>query len=294
MITVGAHISSGGSFPGALDAMSALGGNALQVFSRNPRGGRARALPDREAAEFRRRREDLGIRTAVLHAPYTVNLASSRPDIREFGTRVVAEDLVRGSLLGAEFLVMHPGSHGGQGVDEGLSLTARCLLSAWEQASAQAEPGDLPAVVLENMSGSGTEIGGDFGHLDRLVDLVDRAPWLMFCLDTAHAHGAGYDLSRGDGRQRLLADWEDEIGFERMVMVHFNDSLAAAGSHRDRHAILGEGQIGRGGLTALLGEEAIRTLPLIIESPVKRQEDYGGEIAKVRSWTSKGGGLNGG
>lgn len=285
---VGAHISSGGSFPGAVEEIHRLGGNALQVFSRNPRGGRARQLGPEESNDFRRARAHRGVAAAVLHAPYTVNLASATPQTREFGTRVVGEDLVRGAALGVELVVMHPGSHGGAGIEEGLRLTAVNLLEARRRALDLSDTGKLPALVLENMSGSGTELGGCLWQLGLLLELVDGADWLGFCLDTAHAHGAGYDLSTAEGRERLLADWQREVGFERMWMVHLNDSLVAAGSRRDRHALLGDGQIGAGGLRELLREPILRRLPLIVESPVQRQQDYRDEIAKVRGWAGEG------
>ncbi len=288
MLTVGAHISTGKSLPGALRAMVDLGGNAIQVFSRNPRGGRARAIPEREIALFREQRRALGVRTCVFHAPYTINLASAKPEVREFGIRVVGEDLVRGAALGVDFLVMHPGSHGGAGEETGIALTASGLRAAWECAAGEVDPDHLPQVVLENMSGSGSEIGGDLCHLVRVLSALNGASWLGFCLDTAHAHGAGYDLATEEGRDRLLDDWKQLLGFDRMLMIHLNDSLAGAGSRRDRHALLGTGTIGSDGLGELCRHPMLTNLPFIIETPVRQQQDYAHEIAQARAWAGKG------
>lgn len=286
---IGAHISQGGSFPGSAMTMVDLGGNCLQVFSRNPRGGRARKISPEEAELFATKRQQLDVAPAILHLPYTVNLASSREEAREFGQRVVAEDLVRGAYLGVEYLVMHPGSHGGQGLEAGMELIAQGLTRARRWAEREDPKAHLPKIVFENMAGSGSEVGGELEHLAHILELAGDPSWLCFCLDTAHAHGAGYRLFEAGDRERLMADWDQLVGWDRLVMVHLNDSRVHPGSRRDRHQLLGEGEIGQEGLAPILNHEFLKKLPFIIESPVSRQEDYAKEITLARSWAGEGG-----
>ena len=285
---IGSHISSGGSFPASVREMDRLGGNCLQVFSRNPRGGRARKLGSSEVEEFASERTRLDVTPAVLHLPYTVNLASAKDGAREFGRRVVAEDLIRGALLGVEFLVMHPGSHGGQGLERGMELAAEGLRWARNWAEEGSPEGRLPDLVLENMAGSGTEVGGELEHLGEILELAGSPPWLRFCLDTAHAHGAGYRLWEPEDRENMMEGWRKSVGLDRLAMVHLNDSKVAAGSRRDRHQLLGQGEIGQAGLKPLLQHPNLKHLPFIIESPVEKQDDYAGEIRLSFQWAEEG------
>jgi len=276
---IGAHISSRGDFAAALDTARDLGCNCAQFFTRNPRGGSQRTVSDEEAAAHKQKRRDTGFGPVVMHVPYVVNLASDKEQLRSFASRVIAEDLERCRLLGAEYLVLHPGKHVQQGRAHGVRLIAEGLGRAMASARDSLEAGVM--VLLELMSGAGTEIG-ELEDLASVVDSLDYSDSVGVCLDTCHVFADGWDVRTTDGLDRLLTRIDQVLGLERLRVVHLNDSIHHLGSHKDRHALLGEGEIGREGISAILRSPRLRDAPFILEVPVEKQEDYAGQIDLAR------------
>lgn len=297
MLRVGAHLPVSKGLPYAARLADSLGADTFQFFTRNPRGGAARELLDAEVSEWRRLRVELDIRPLVGHLPYTVNMAAARPETRAFATMVLKDDLKRAALLGAEFLVVHPGSHNGDGPERGIERIVAVLAAvlgdtAVPDAAAGHAAGDTagPMLLLEAMAGQGSEIGFTPAQLGEIIDRMDGSRRLGICLDTCHMFAAGYDLRTGAGIDAMLEEVGRTVGLDRVRAVHLNDSKAPLGSGRDRHELLGRGHLGEEGLREIVCHPFIRELPLIIETPVADYPDYAGEIGKVRTLARRCGG----
>lgn len=257
---VGAHLSVARGLRAVVEEARRLGLDGMQIFVRSPRGTRARDFPPQEAdwflAAVRRER----FFPVVVHCSYVCNPAAARRPVYELACRLVAEDLERCRLLGAHFLVLHPGAHTTSSPAGAERRLARLLASVLA-----ADRGDT-LLLLEGMAGAGTELGGDFAQLARVLARVGHQR-LGVCLDTCHLYAAGYDVTTTAGLERLAADIDATIGRQRVHLVHANDSLAPLGSRRDRHAPLGDGLLGERGLAAWLHHPFFGCLPLIIETP---------------------------
>ena len=265
---LGAHLPLGGGMVKAVERAHEIGAEALQVFADNPTAWRRRPEPPRELAAFRERLAAYDIRPIAIHAPYLVNLAGSDEGFYRRSIDVLANDLRAAPGFGARFLNLHIGSHVGSGVATG---TAR-LAEGLRQALADVDAGpDATTVVLENSAGGGYGLGMDVGELTDIADAAaargvgsDR---LAFCLDTAHAWGAGLDLGHPDATDAFLREFDERIGIERLVMVHLNDSRSELGSRHDRHEHLGAGRIGAEGLAYVLCHPMLARAAYYIETP---------------------------
>ena len=273
MIRIGCHLSpSKGLVTMGRDALS-IGANTFQFFLRNPRGGKAKALDRNDAAalmDLLRERDMLPI---LAHAPYTLNPCAADPRVQEFAAMVMKDDLERMKAFPGNFYNFHPGSHVGQGADTGIEKTA-ALLNALLTA-------DLPVTVLiETMSGQGSEIGGTFEQVAEIIRRVDLQDKVGVCLDTCHVFAAGYDVARNlDG---VLEAFDRHIGLPRLKALHVNDSMTPLLSHRDRHAPIGKGCIGMDALLSLVNHPALTRLPMILETPQDDLMGYAREIALLR------------
>ena len=254
---IGAHMTIGKGVNKALDDALSIGADTMQIFTRNPRGGKAKELSEEEIKLFRTRVEELKFGPWVAHAPYTINLASVKTEVREFGIRTLKEDLKRVELLGGQYLVVHSGAHTGQGTEKGLELLAEALEEILSASSPKV------SILLEGMSGSGSELGAKLEQLKWVLGKLDK-PNLGVCLDTAHLFAAGYDVRRWE---ELWQRIEEIIGAEYIKAMHINDSAADLASHKDRHASLGEGMIGLQAFQKIVSHEKVRQLPLILETP---------------------------
>ena len=254
---IGAHMTIGKGVNKALDDALSIGADTMQIFTRNPRGGKAKELSEEEIKLFRTRVEELKFGPWVAHAPYTINLASVKAEVREFGIRTLKEDLKRVELLGGQYLVVHSGAHTGQGTEKGLELLAEALEEILSASTQRV------SILLEGMSGSGSELGAKLEQLQWVIAELNK-PNLGICLDTAHLFGAGYDVCRWD---ELWQRIEEIIGAEYIKAMHINDSAADLASHKDRHASLGEGMIGLQAFQKIVSHEKVRQLPLILETP---------------------------
>lgn len=269
---IGAHVSIAKGLYSAAKSSLNMGGNTFQFFTRNPRGGKAKVLDidDIQKATALMQENEFG--PLVAHAPYTYNLASLKADVREFSIRTLKEDFKRIETLGVPYLVLHVGSHGGQGEEEGFALVKKGL----EEVLVDIPDGKY--LLLEVMAGAGTELGYTFSQMARIIESCQWHPQLGLCLDTCHMTGAGYDLTHWD---KVKNEIEKEVGLERVKALHLNDSKHPVGARKDRHAKLGEGYLGLDVIKALLKDDIFATMPIILETP-NDDKGYAEEIILVK------------
>ena len=274
-LRLGAHLSISQGLGKAIADAQAIGANTFAYFTRNPRGGAARQIPAEEAERFCALSRETDVRETVGHLPYTVNPAGRDPKVAEFARMVLRDDLLRAGSFGGEYLNFHPGSHQGDGPEAGIDRLVATLKDVL------AVPTGETMLLLETMSGQGSEVGCTFQQIREVLDRV-ADPRLGVCLDSCHLFAAGYDLRTPEGVAHMVGELEDIVGLGRVRAMHLNDSKQPLGSHRDRHEKLGQGQIGGDGIRAILRQEFLRTLPLILETPVDDWKEYGGEIALAK------------
>ena len=262
---LGSHLSIADGPDNALLAAAEYGFETLAMFVRNQRQWAAPPLADETVRRFRRTRRRLGIAPVVAHGSYLVNLAGA-PDIRRKSIRAMAEDLDRCGRLGIEYLVLHPGSNPDRA--KGISLIADALNHLISDCLHR-----RIAVLLENTAGAGNTIGGRFEDLADLLGRLKRRRRFGVCLDTCHAFAAGYDLRRAQAYARTMDAFEAIVGFDRLRAVHLNDCVGALGSHRDRHAHIGHGKIGRRGFRHLVNDPRLADVPMILETPKGPRDD---------------------
>lgn len=250
-----------------------IGASTFQFFTRNPRGGAAKALDMEDIAAYRAFAEEHGIFPILAHAPYTLNCCAADPNIREFARNTMADDLARLEHFPGSLYNFHPGSHVKQGAETGIALIAETL-------NAVLRPGQTPRVLLETMSGKGSEVGRSFEELRAIMDRVEHRELLGVCLDTCHVYDAGYHLVHDlDG---VLDTFDRAVGLDRLGAIHLNDSKNPFSSHKDRHARIGEGSIGLDAFTAIINHPKLRHLPFYLETPQEDVSGYGREIALLR------------
>ena len=272
MLLLGCHLSAAkGYYAMGKDALSA-GANTFQFFTRNPRGGAARAYDPEDGAALLALMRENRFGPIVAHAPYTLNVCSADEKVREFGDRVLAEDLARMENWPGNYYNLHPGSHSGQGAEAGIELIAAAL-------NAVLTPDIHTTVLLETMAGKGTEVGRSFEELREILARIELSEKMGVCLDTCHIFDAGYNLAADP--EGVLAEFDRVIGLSHLRAVHLNDSKNPAGSRKDRHETIGEGQIGFDALLRFVMRPELRNLPLILETP----NDLAGhaqEIARIK------------
>ncbi len=262
MLTIGTHMSIAKGIAKTAENVVWMEANTMQIFSRNPRGSNYKVYTEKDEARFQQIRREHGFGALLAHAPYTMNLASAEDRVYEFAGTVIREDVARMDALGIEYLVFHPGSHTGIGIEQGISNIIRGL--------DQAITGDEQiTVLLETMSGKGTEIGARFEHLRSIRDGAAHPERIGICLDTCHVFAAGYDIVNDlDG---VLEEFDRVLGLSLLKAVHLNDSMMPFDSHKDRHAAVGEGQIGMEALLGVMRHPVLRDLPFYLETPLDDQ-----------------------
>lgn len=273
---LGAHLSIAQGLPKAVTMAKRIRANTFQYFTRNPRGGRARQIGEKEIEEWLEVRSKNDIYPVVAHLPYTVNLAAPPGKLRDFAALVLREDLERVKLIGGEYIVTHPGRHKGDKT-EALRLLATIIQENFLRGQNSG-----PMLLLETMAGQTGELGS-LDELQQVLDMLDWAPQVGICLDSAHLFAAGWNLKSPSGCDDLVAVLEERFGLERIKVLHLNDSLAPLGSNRDRHACIGEGELGEEGIGTIINHSFLGSLPMILETTVEKYEDYGKEITKVLS-----------
>jgi len=269
---IGCHLSVSQGFAATVRTACSIGANTFAFFTRNPRGSRARQEDPADCAAAMQEMARLGFGKLVAHGAYTMNLCTADPDARAFAASLLSDDLRRMAALPGNFYNFHPGSHVGQGEDAGIEQIAGALRRAMAP--------DYPVtVLLETMAGKGSEIGGSFRQLRRILDAVGRKD-LGVCLDTCHVFDGGYDIvSDLDG---VLQEFDREIGLERLCALHLNDSQNPLESRKDRHACIGEGSLGLRTFEAILRHPLLAEKPMILETP-NALPGYAREIALLRS-----------
>lgn len=272
MLTIGCHLSSAKGYEAMAKDAEKIKANTFQFFTRNPRGGKAKAIDHKDIERFLSKASDLGIHQILAHAPYTLNPCSPDEKVREFAYNTMTDDLKRMEYIPGNFYNFHPGSHVKQGVEKGIELIGEMLNKVlW--------PEQNTTVLLETMAGKGSEIGRSFEELRELLDRVELQEKVGVCLDTCHVFDSGYDIVNDlDG---VLNKFDQAIGLSRLKAVHLNDSIFGLGSHKDRHARIGEGKIGKEGIVRIINHPVLRKLPFYLETP-NDLEGYGKEISFLR------------
>ena len=274
---IGCQISISKGLDKSVDIAREIGANCFQFFTRNPRGGAARDIPSTEAALWTQRRAGADIYPIVGHLPYTVNLASLKPDAYQFAAETIEADLNRMDRIGAEYLVVHPGSRSQLTVEDGIARVASALERAF-----------MPFVgntmlLLESMSGQSSEVGS-IQEIGAIIKSLGSPNNLGLCIDTCHLFAAGYDFRQQEEVERLISDIDQYVGLERLRCAHINDSKFGPGLHKDRHELVGAGHIGREGLLNVLAHPLLNSLPFLLETPVEDYKGYAAEIAQLRTW----------
>jgi len=274
MLHIGCHLSpSKGYLAMGKDALS-IGADTFQFFTRNPRGSRAKAIDPKDADALAALQKENGFALTVAHAPYTLNPCSSDPRVREFARMTMADDLERLSVLPCSLYNFHPGSHTGQGIETGIRLSAELLRDMLTISSDT-------VLLIETMAGQGSEIGGSFEQVAAIIDAAGGGDRLGVCLDTCHVFAAGYDVKNDlDG---VLDAFDRIIGLDRLKAIHLNDSLQGLGSRRDRHASIGQGEIGLKAIRRVTRHEKLCHLPFVLETPQEDLTGYAAEIAMLRA-----------
>lgn len=268
MFYIGCHLSCSKGFTAMERDAERIGATTFQFFTRNPRGSSVKALDLEDIREFLKRKEEKGLGTLVAHAPYTLNACSADEKVREFARNTMADDLARLEHTPGNVYNFHPGSHVKQGVEVGITYIAEMLNEILK-------PELHTTVLLETMAGKGSEVGRSFEELREILDRVELSDKMGVCMDTCHVWDAGYDIVNDlDG---VLAEFDRVVGLERLKAVHLNDSMNVRGARKDRHARIGEGEIGAEALVRVINHPALRNLPFCLETPNELQ-GYAAEI----------------
>jgi len=273
MFYIGCHLTISNGFRAMAEQAVSLGANTMQFFTRNPRGGNAKAIDPADVAAFQAFAAENGIGVIVGHAAYTLNLCSADPGVRSFARDSLAGDVARMEQIPGQLYNFHPGSHVGQGIDTGIDVIADALNGVLTQEQ-------TTTVLLEAMSGKGSEVGGRFAELRAIIDRVELSDKLGVCLDTCHVYDAGYDIV-GD-LDGVLGEFDAAVGIGRLRAVHLNDSKNPMGSHKDRHEKIGLGHIGTAAFERIINHPALRDLPFILETPHEDDSGYAEEIALLK------------
>lgn len=258
MLKIGCHLSiSNGFYKAALDAIS-IGANTFQFFTRNPRGGRAKELDMNDINKLKELMKEYNFAPLFAHGAYTMNLASDKEETREFAKMILKDDLKRIKAISNAYYIFHPGSHVKQGVEKGIELIVESLNEAIDEDNDS-------IILLEGMSGKGTEIGRSMEELKMIIDGVKNNKNLGICIDSCHLYSAGYDVV--NNLNGVLEEIDKVLGIDRLKAVHLNDSKVDFGSNKDRHEIIGEGTIGMDAIVNIINHPLLKDLPFNLETP---------------------------
>lgn len=272
MLHIGCHLSSSKGYLAMGKTALSIGADTFQFFTRNPRGSKAKAIDPQDAEALLHLMEEHDFPCILAHAPYTLNPCSKDPHVREFAEQTMADDLLRMEYTPGQMYNFHPGSHTGQGMETGIAQIVALLNKILKKDQ-------TTTVLLETMAGKGSEVGGSFAELAMILDRVELAEHMGVCLDTCHIFDGGYDIVHDlDG---VLERFDRTVGLARLKAIHINDSKNPCGSHKDRHARIGEGHIGVDALAAVVTHPALKDLPFYLETP-NELPGYEKEIALLR------------
>ncbi len=273
MFNIGCHLSlSKGYEAMGKDALN-IKANTFQFFTRNPRGGSAKAINPKDAEALTALIKENNFAPLLAHAPYTLNLCSSDPKTRKFAQEMMADDLERMEMLPCHLYNFHPGSHTGQGVEIGTQQIVEGLNKVMK-------PEQTTIVLLETMAGKGSEIGRTFEELKAITDQIELKDKIGVCIDTCHIYDAGYDIV--NDLNAVIEKFDEVIGLERLYAVHLNDSMNPFDSHKDRHQKIGEGSLGLDTFRNIINHPKLRHLPFLLETP-NEIEGYAKEISLLKN-----------
>ena len=272
MLNIGCHLSVSKGFKNMGKEALSINANTFQFFTRNPRGGKAKDLDEKDIEAFLQLAKENKFAKLLAHAPYTLNGCSADENTRKFATEMMADDLVRMEYLPHNLYNFHPGSHVKQGVDTGIDYIVQMLNTVLK-------PEQTTTVLLETMAGKGTEIGRSFEEIAQIIERVELKDHLGVCLDTCHVYDAGYDIV--NDLDNVLEEFDRIIGLDRLKAIHLNDSKNPFNSHKDRHEKIGEGSLGLEGISRIINHPKLKHLPFFLETP-NELDGYKNEIEVLR------------
>lgn len=273
MLNIGCHLSSSKGYLNMGRVAKEIGANTFQFFTRNPRGGAAKPMDKSDTDAFNAFQKENGFCQILAHAPYTLNPCSDKAETRDFAYQVFKDDLMRMEYTPGQLYNFHPGSHVGQGAEKGIELICDIL-------DRVLTPETTTTVLLETMSGKGSEVGSRFEEIKAIIDNTKLSDKLGVCLDTCHVHDAGYDIVNDlDG---VLDEFDRVIGLSRLKAIHINDTMNPYSSHKDRHQKIGEGYIGKEAFERIINNERLKSLPFLLETP-NELDGYKREIELLKS-----------
>lgn len=258
MFIIGCHLSASNGYLAMAKQAVEIGANTFQFFTRNPRGGKAKPIDTKDIEEFLEYSKQNGINVILAHAPYTLNACSADEGIREFAKMIMEDDIKRLEYTPGNYYNFHPGSHVGQGVEQGIEYIVEMLNEILNEKQ-------TTTVLLETMSGKGSEIGRNFEEIKTIIDKVKLKDKLGVCLDTCHIWDGGYDIV--NNLDNVLDEFDKIIGLNKLKAIHLNDSMNEFEAHKDRHAKIGEGKIGLKALSNIINNPRIKDLPFYLETP---------------------------
>ena len=272
MLYIGNHTSSSKGYAAMARQMIKNGGTTFAFFTRNPRGGKAKEINPADVEKFLQLAKEHHFGKIVAHAPYTLNACAAKEELRTFARETMADDLKRMEFTPGNYYNFHPGSHVGQGAEAGIAMIAEILNDVLTD-------GQTTTVLLETMSGKGSEVGRNFQELRAIMDLVEKKDKIGVCMDTCHVWDGGYDIVNDlDG---VLKEFDDVIGLSNLKAIHLNDCMNGLGSHKDRHEKIGEGHIGLEALVRIVKHPLLKGIPFILETP-NDDEGWTKEISLLR------------
>lgn len=273
MLTIGCHLSASKGFKNMGKTALSIGANTFAFFTRNPRGGAAKAIDEADAQALIELMKEHNFGKLVAHAPYTVNPCSENEKTREFAHTVLADDMKRMEYIPGNYYNFHPGSHVGQGAEKGIELISEMLNDI-------ITPEQNTIVLLETMAGKGSEVGRNFEEIKAIIDNMKYPEKVGVCMDSCHVSDGGYDIA-GD-LEGVLAEFDRVIGLDNLKAMHLNDSMNPLGAHKDRHAKIGEGHLGTQAFVNIINHPQLKDLPFILETP-NELPGYAKEIELLRS-----------
>jgi deoxyribonuclease-4 len=278
LMILGKHVSIAGGLDKSLKRAADIGCNSIQIFVKNPRGWKMREIETEEVENFKSEREKYRIDPVVVHAAYLINLASPKDDLWEKSISALKSEYHRCDRLGAEYLIFHPGSHTGSGMEKGISRIAEALNEILAEIKSET------MILLENTAGAGTGIGEEFKQLKEIIDQVDASERLGICVDTCHAFSAKYNLKEKEALEELISDFDRLLGLDNLKVIHLNDSKHDCCTNKDEHAHIGEGKIGSEAFKNLINHPKLKNKVFILETPQfdKQKDDDVSLLKKLR------------
>ena len=272
MLHIGCHLSSAKGYLHMGKQALEIGADTFQYFTRNPRGSRVKPMDEKDAAALVTLSTAHNFAPILGHAPYTLNACSPDPHLREFAHMVMIEDLINMDYLPGNLYNFHPGSHVSQGLEKGIEFIVEMLNLALR-------PEQTTLVLLETMSGKGSEVGSSFEDLKMIMDRVELSEKMGVCMDTCHVYSAGYDIV--SNLNRVLEQFDQIIGLDKLKAIHINDSLTPFASRKDRHACIGKGTLGLDAMIRIINHPQLKKLPFYLETP-NELPGYAEEIRLLR------------